>query len=103
MSTVRNNHSLTPLTNGRILVAGGESGGWGVCNTLSTAQRYDPVTGKWLIAASMNVARSLHTATPLRDGKVLVVGGVAREPDCYISPALRSAELYNYPRPATAP
>jgi N-acetylneuraminic acid mutarotase len=54
-------------------------------------------TGKWSTTGSMITARAEHTATLLRDGKVLVAGGVA---DSREEEALASAELYD-PRTGT--
>jgi Kelch motif len=42
----------------------------------SLAQIYDPSTRIWSAAANMHTARIGFTATVLRDGRVLVVGGV---------------------------
>ncbi len=47
---------------------------------------------QWIPASAMSVARSIHTATLLSSGKVLVTGGLGTSND------LASAELYN---PAT--
>lgn len=80
----RTNHTATPLSGGRVLVAGG-LGADGVL--LGSAQIYDPVTsagaGSWRPAASMAVARFSHTATILPENShssassaVLVAGGV---------------------------
>lgn len=103
MSVARFAHSLTPLTNGQILVTGGGSGGWGDCTTLSTAQRYAPASGKWLPAASMKQGRGHHTATRLQNGKVLVVGGSDSDAYCSYIDTLNSAEIYSYPQPTPSP
>src|SRR5439155_14224826 len=96
MSTDRNLHTLTLLPSGQVLVAGGFSGGWGVCNDLSSAELYDPSAGTWLPTGDMTVPRSYHTATILPNGQVLVAGGT----DCEGN-ILSSAELYTPPPTAT--
>jgi len=81
------------LPNGRELIAGGyvHTGIAGVTNRiLSSAQLNDPASGKWTETGTMNVPRHSHTATLLRDGKVLVAGGTDSN-----GHALDSAELYN--------
>ncbi|MGQ0521864.1 MAG: NHL domain-containing protein [Actinomycetota bacterium] len=76
---------------GRVLVAGGEArDDVGTTSALSTAQLYDPETGKWLPTGSMGHARSDHTATALRDGRILMVGA-------------GTAEVYDPRREAFAP
>ena len=55
--------------------------------------------GMWRSTSSMNVARKLHTATLLPDGRVLVAGGVDSNDDA-TTRALASAELYD-PRTGT--
>jgi hypothetical protein len=88
MSAGRGFHTATLLGNGKVLVAGGISGG----GILSSADLYDPTTNTWSFAAPMSAARWEHTATLLGNGKVLVAGG-----DNDIT-YLASAELYD---PAT--
>ena len=69
----RNGHTATLLSNGKILLAGGEAiGGY-----TPTADLYDPATGAISSTGSLNTARASHTATLLPDGKVLIVGGQA--------------------------
>ena len=72
MSEKRVNHTVTLLTDGRVLVTGGgrEDGPFS-----KTAEAYDPGTDTWTTVAPMSVSRSFHTATLLEDGRVLVVGG----------------------------
>jgi hypothetical protein len=64
------------MGNGKVLVTGGNNNA-GV--THKTAEVYDaslPVGTKWQYVADMHVARLVHTATLLSDGKkVLVAGG----------------------------
>jgi N-acetylneuraminic acid mutarotase len=96
MSTDRASHTLTLLTSGQVLVAGGFSGGWGVCNELSSAELYDSSAGTWFPTGNMTVARLGFTATLLPDGQVLAAGGG----DCEGN-VLSSAELYTPPPVAT--
>jgi len=53
-----------------------------------------PAVGTWRQTASMSVARKLHTATLLPDGKVLVAGGMDSDDDASFK-SLASAELYD--------
>jgi len=61
------------LPDGRVLVEGGYNGS----SIVSSAEIYSPNTGTWSLTGSMNSARTMHTATLLNNGKVLVVGGYA--------------------------
>jgi len=83
--------TLTVLQDGRVLLAGGTvlsdsppRGG-----PTAHAELYDPDRGTWSPTADMVSPRSGHTATLLRDGRVLVVGGITR------AGALATAELYD--------
>jgi len=75
MHTARASHSATLLPNGKVLIAGGFSGGGGESNPYSTSELYDPRTGTFESGADMSIGRSGHTATLLKNGKVLIVGG----------------------------
>jgi hypothetical protein len=68
-----------------VLVAGGLN----QSSATASAELYDPATGLWTAAASLNAARYGHTATLLGNGKVLVAGGTGGG-----SP-VPSAELYD--------
>src|SRR6476620_8772076 len=71
MRDARYNHPATLLSNGKVLVAGGEKD----IGALSGAELYDQATGTWSATGSLATARFHHTATLLPNGKVLVVGG----------------------------
>jgi N-acetylneuraminic acid mutarotase len=83
LRTGRVNHTATLLPDGRVLVTGGEIGR-GVA--LSSAESLGPsglpsptpsatYTGSWSSISPMKVPRSWHSATVLRDGRVLFAGG----------------------------
>jgi hypothetical protein len=72
MVTPRRLHTATLLKNGKVLVVGGAHDDV----DSSSAEVYDPATGRWSGAGLMSTGRSRHTATLLPNDKVLVVGGV---------------------------
>ena len=82
-------HTATLLHDGRVLLAGGSGNNpqppQG--DPLVWAELYNPISGSWTAAGGMIEARSSHTATLLRDGKVLLVG--------VNGAAMVSAELYD--------
>jgi uncharacterized delta-60 repeat protein len=88
MGTARYVHTATLLSNGKVLIVGGE----GDNGPLSSTEVYDPATGTWSPTGNLGTAHYGHTATLLPNGKVLVSGG---EDD---SGPLSSAEVYD---PAT--
>jgi len=95
MTTGRYNHSATLLPNGKVLVAAGCYAANGApCQTLASAELYNPATGTFSATGSMAAVRAAHTATLLPNGKVLVAGGA----DFNSTVSLASAELYD---PAT--
>jgi hypothetical protein len=89
MSSDRSEHTLTLLPSGQALVAGGASGGWGVCNDLTSTELYDPNSGTWSPGGNMRAARHIHIATLLPNGQVLAAGGINCQGNI-----LASAELY---------
>src|SRR6266700_1644943 len=71
MGTARYGFSATLLSNGSVLVAGGNDG----AGAVSSAELYDPSTGQWVTTGAMTTPRGGHRAILLPDGKVLVAGG----------------------------
>lgn len=89
--------TATVLKNGEVLLAGGMSD-W----RTNAAVLYDPSTGKFSAAGSMNDIRDAHAALLLLDGRVLVVGGDSSSCSgtgvgsyCYFTGSLSTAELYD--------
>jgi hypothetical protein len=72
MNVARINHTATLLSNGEVLVAGGNNSTDGY---LSSAEVYHPSSGKWTLTGSMTVPRDGHDAVLLQNGEVLVAGG----------------------------
>lgn len=68
---LRQRHTATLLTDGRVLIAGGDVGGI----PDATVEIYDPVVGTTKVIEGMGEARSGHSATMLMDGRVLIAGG----------------------------
>jgi streptogramin lyase len=85
----RSRHTATLLTNGKVLVAGGDVVDWRHC------ELYDPSTGKWTATGSLNIGRYGHTATLLTNGKVLVAAGIGIVGTSPIPTVLSSCELYD--------
>jgi len=75
MKVDRFRHTATLLHDGRILITGGYSSAQS--HTVSSAEIYDPLTNSFtfLPHTTMTHPRMDHTATLLKDGRVLVVGG----------------------------
>ncbi len=92
----REGHTATLLPGGRILISAGQgvdlAAKDGVAE-LNTAELYDPGAGTWASTGTVLAqGREGHTATLLRDGRVLISGGTNADT------VLASAELYD---PAT--
>ena len=89
LNSARSNHAATLLPDGKVLVVGGAG---------TSAELYDPATGKWNPSGPLGHSRSDATATLLNNGQVLVVGGDRGEPSSQSLGLLGICELYD---PAT--
>ncbi|CAF1587849.1 unnamed protein product [Adineta steineri] len=83
MINARGDHTVSVLSNGKVLVTGGADH-----SIINSAELYDPSTGDWPATGNMNNARFRHTASILSNRLVLVTGGSHRG-------AINSAELYD--------
>jgi len=90
MRIARASQSATLLPSGKVLIAGGFSGSGGESNPYSSTELFDSHSGTFEQAGSMSIGRSGHTATLLKNGKVLIVGGWTGR-----YALRRSAELYD--------
>jgi Kelch motif len=90
MQIARASHSSTLLPNGEVLIAGGFGGSGTESNPYRSTEIYDPRTGSFQPAGNMTIGRSGHTATFLKNGKLLIAGGWTGRYN-----VRRSAELYD--------
>jgi hypothetical protein len=73
MATPRGGGAVAPLPDGRVLVVGGSDVA-GDRSVESTAEIYDPLTGRFTQAPAPTTSRLAATAVSLTDGRVLVLG-----------------------------
>ncbi|MBM4394027.1 MAG: hypothetical protein FJ090_23110, partial [Deltaproteobacteria bacterium] len=90
MTVPRRAHTATLLSDGRVLVVGGErSAAGGAVTHHTSAELFDPATDTFAATGSLSVARSHHAAVRLGDGTVLIAGG------SNATPALAPAERWD--------
>src|SRR6266540_1795624 len=83
-------HTATLLQNGDVLIAGG--GGWlNGAYTNTSAELFVAESDTFVPVSDMIMARSNHSATLLKDGTVLIAGGMRQESGS----TLREAEIYD--------
>ena len=93
MITPRYGATFTLLSSGKVLAVGGFGPGDSSLPRLNSAELYEPLTGTFGATGNMVDARVLHTATLLKDGKVLIAGGTREGGGG--GAAIASAEIYD--------
>jgi N-acetylneuraminic acid mutarotase len=75
MISSRSNHTAIMLPDGRVFVAGGN--GTRAVNT-DASENFISTKSQWMAAATMPAGceRAIHSAVQLRDGRILLIGGV---------------------------
>ena len=107
LTTGRQNHTATLLTDGTVLIAGGHGAAFcgvprpdvgGGFDNCTSSELYDPVTGAFRRTGDMATGRDNHAASLLNDGSVLITGGAQYYACCAgtrpTEGVLSSAELY---------
>jgi trimeric autotransporter adhesin len=76
MTVDRYGHTMTLMSSGQVLIAGGETCSSATsCSALSAAEIYDPVAGIFTATGNLNAARFNASAVALNNGLVLIAGG----------------------------
>lgn len=92
MSVPRESATATLLRDGRVLIAGGHAGRHEAIRIYSSAEVYDPATGRFVKVGDMTIPRHKHDAVRLRDGRVLIVAGSDERDDAGL---YRSTEVFD--------
>lgn len=84
LSVARQGFGVTALSDGRVLLAGGNASGNNLGGSGVTAvDIFDPASNSFAPAASMNFGRSLHAQVTLSDGRVVVIGGAQNSAEIF--------------------
>ena len=89
ISTLRDHVAATLMSNGSVLIAGGNDGKGTDTSVLSSAEVFDPATGQWSSTGDMSQPRQGHILVSLDNGTALVAGGDAGDD------AFQSVEIYD--------
>src|SRR5262249_42925369 len=80
LRAARRSHAAALLRDGRLLVSGGSDGGQDdgaqAAVELGSMEIYGPGTNAWTPGPPLASGRTLHTATVLDNGTVLIAGGI---------------------------
>jgi hypothetical protein len=95
LTTPREGHTATLLQNGKVLVTGGHKERREAMTVFSSAELYEPATGKFTSTGDMAIVRHKHAAVLLHNGNVLIVGGSDNRDQ---KGQYASAELYDSAR-----
>ena len=74
MTEARNSATSTLMADGRVLVTGGGDTTKAGQDPFASAEIFDPATGEWTAAGSMQNENYSHGAVLLQDGRVLIAG-----------------------------
>jgi N-acetylneuraminic acid mutarotase len=88
LHNARESHTATLLSNGNVVVAGGQGSG----NVIANTEVYSPTTRAWTTSGNLNTARASANAVLLSRGSVMVAGGCV---SACLSGNTKTAELYN--------
>jgi hypothetical protein len=91
----RMGHAASLVAGGLVLVTGGldwQSRWVGSLGNTGRVEAYNPSTGAWQLVADMSIARTMHAAVTLPDGRVVVIGG--QSSGHADDPAMRSIEIF---------
>jgi hypothetical protein len=105
MTGARNEYTATLLPDGRVLITGSRAYSDSDGHGNRSAELYDPSTGTFRSIGNMTARRGAHAATLLKDGRVLITGGLDINAGVGGGPPtnLSSAELYTPPVLVPAP
>lgn len=92
MNIIRFKHSAILLDDGRVLIVGGVGIG-PKFDLLPSAEIYDPKINKFKLVGNMNIARKNSNLYLLKNGNILITGGIGDDKGQGIW--LREIELYN--------